>query len=347
MRITKEVLAFTVVLCALGAFSCSAPAYKGLSHTVEEAYDSQFPDQPISKQLHQISESICTINCIGSYRVYPFDKGERLLRADVNEQILLKKSSSAFFSDNAVRGTATVIENDANKIAFLTCAHVVNFPDTAIAYHIGPDGRATKYISSVAVKVKQFNFISPFPEDGAVEIVFVDSGADIAVVGKSLHSQIAQGIPEIQCRLGFARELDWGTFLYVFGYPAGVKMLSSGIVSSPRKDAEGTFYIDAPISQGSSGGIVMAIHHGASDFQIVGIVRVVPAKFTYFLAPEDSVAAQYDPYASYKEDAYVRKRTDLEAGVTRCIPAETVRRSLERHRDQMLRSGYDCSDFLK
>jgi hypothetical protein len=336
------------VVIALEAFSCSAPAYKESGRAAHDGtYDSEFPGQPVSKQLQQISESICTINCIGSYRIYPFNESERLVRADVNEQVLLKKSSSAFFSDNAVRGTATVITNDGSKIALLTCAHVVNFPDTAIAYHVGPDGRATKYVSSVAVKMKQFNFISPFPEDGAVEIVFVDSEADLAVVGRSLQSQMARGIPPIRFGLGRAKELDWGTFVYIFSYPAGIKMLSSGIVSSPRKDVEGTFYIDATVSQGSSGGIVLAIHNGIPNFQVVGVVRVVPAKFTYFLAPEDSVAAQYDPYSPYKEDAFVRKRTDLEAGVTKCIPAEIVRRTLEQHKEQMARRGYDCAAFLK
>jgi hypothetical protein len=348
MKYSDSLFALIAVATALVAFSCSAPAYKE-SNTAQKdgTYDSEFPDKPASKQLQLISESVCTINCIGSYKVYLFEDSERLLRLDLNEQLLQKKSPVPLFSDNSVRGTATIIANDGSKIAFLTCAHVVDFPDTVIAYHVGPDGRATKYIRSVAVKMKQFNFISPFPEDGAVEIVFVDTQTDIAVLGRSLQTQMARGIAPIRYGLGNAKELDWGAFVYVFSYPAGIKMLTNAIVSSPRKDTEGTFYIDASANQGSSGGIVLAIRDGIPNFEIVGLVRVVPAKFSYYLAPGDSATEEYDPYSAYRGDAFVQKRTDLESGVTKCIPAESIRKSLERHKEQMAQRGYDCSGFLK
>jgi hypothetical protein len=124
-------------------------------------------------------------------------------------------------------------------------------------------------------------------------------------------------------------------------------MLTNAIVSSPRKDAEGSFYIDAVLSQGSSGGIVLAIRDGIPNFETVGIVRVVPARFSYFLAPGDSAAEEYEQYIPYKGDVFVRKRTDLETGVTKCVSAESVRRSLERAKEQMAGRGYDCSGFLK
>jgi hypothetical protein len=215
------------------------------------------------------------------------------------------------------------------------------------AFHAGPDGRPTKYIRSLAVKMKQFNFVSPFPEDGTVEIVYVDTLADIAVLGKSVQTQLARGIAPIRYRLGNARELNWGTFVYVFSYPAGIRMLTNAIVSSPRKDADGTFFIDASSNQGSSGGIVLAIRNGIPNFEVVGLVRVVPAKFSFYLAPGDSATEEYDPYSAYKGNAFVQKRTDLESGVTKCISAESVRKSIERHREQIVRRGYDCSEFLK
>lgn len=348
MRISNLLYVFIVAFSAMVTFSCSTQTYKESNPAKrDELYDSEFPKKPVSKELQQISESVCTINCIGSYKIFPLDENERVLRSELNEELLRKKSPTAFFADNSVRGTATVISNDGNKIAFITCAHVVDFPDTVIAYHVGPDGRATKYIRSVAVKKKQFNFISPFPEDGSVEIVYLDSETDIAVVGRSIQTELGRGFPPIRFGLGKAKELEWGTFVYVFSFPAGIKMLTNAIVSSPRKDAEGSFYIDAVLSQGSSGGFVLAIRDGIPNFETVGIVRVVPARFSYFLAPGDSAAEEYEQYIPYKGDVFVRKRTDLETGVTKCIPAESVRRSLERAKEQMARRGYDCSGFLK
>jgi hypothetical protein len=339
---------FLVTLVGVIAFSCSTQPYKETKVKEKEAgYSSEFPSRPTSKVLAQISESVCTINCIGSYRIYPFDESERVLRTDVNEQLLRNKMSSSFFSDNSVRGTATVISNTGGKIAFLTCAHVVDFPDTILVYHVAPDGRTTKYLRSVAVKTKQFNFISPFPEDGDVDVVYLDAERDIAVLGKTIQTEIARGIPPIRFGLGNASDLNWGSFVYVFSYPAGVKMVTDGIVSSPHKDQQGSFYIDAAVTQGSSGGIVLAIRNEIPHFEIVGVVRVVPATFSYYLAPSDSAAAEYEKYWPYKGDAFVRKRTDLELGVTKCISAETVRRSLQADKDRLATEGYDLTEFLK
>jgi len=337
-----------ILVAALMVGSCSTRTFKE-SKTSErdEAYDTEFPSRPDSKELQSISQSVCTITCIGSYKVFPFDDTERVVRSDVNDLLLQRKSASAYFSDNSVRGTATVITNDGTRIGFLTCAHVVEFPDTAIEFRTEPDGRATKYIRSVDVKMKQFNFISPFPEDGSVEIITLDREKDLAVVGKMLQTELGRGFPPIHYSLGHADELGWGTFVYVFSYPAGIKMVTSAIVSSPRKDAAGTFYIDGVLSPGTSGGIVLALRNGVPNFEIVGIVRVVPARITYFLAPGDSVAKEYDEHAPYTGSAFVRKRTDLETGVTKCIPAEVVRSFLEQHKEQMAKVGYDCSDFLK
>ena len=337
-----------VVAAGFFAFACSTKPIKETEVKEKESgYSSVFPDKPTSEALARISESVLTINCIGSYRIYPFGDSEQVLREDLNDESLRTKLSSSFFSDNSVRGTATVISNVGGKIAFLTCAHVVDFPDTVYAYHVGPDGRTTKYLRSVAIKMKQFNFISPFPEDGSVNVLYVDTEKDIALLGKSLETELARGIPPVRCRLGNALDLNWGSFVYVFSYPAGVKMLTDGIVSNPHKDAEGSFYIDAAVSQGSSGGIVLAIRDEIPHFEIVGIVRIMPARFSYYLAPSDSAAAEYEKYWPYEGDVFVRKRTDLEVGVTKCASADAVRRSLRSDQDKLAAEGYDLTEFLK
>ncbi len=56
-----------------------------------------------------------------------------------------------------------------------------------------------------------------------MDIVYVDSERDVAVVGRSLQTHLARGNPTFQYGLGKAMELDWGTFVYVFSYPAGLK----------------------------------------------------------------------------------------------------------------------------
>jgi hypothetical protein len=345
---TRSSFLCCLVFLAFLAFSCSSYIYERANPAlVDGKYDSEFPYRASSEVLGQISESIRTINCIGTYKTYSFDELEKVVRSDVGAQLLQTKASTAFFSDKSVRGTATVIANDGSRIAFLTCAHVVDFPDTVVAYYPGPDGKPTPIIRTVSVKIKQFNFVSPMPEGGNVDTVFLDVNDDIAVLGTFLRTQNPQAIPELHFGLGKAKELEWGTFVYVFTFQAGIKMVTKAIVSSPRKEPDNSFYIDAVLSGGSSGGVALAIRDGIPNFEVVGLVRVVPARFSYYLAPKDTGEEPYDLDSPYTGDIFIQKRTDLEMGVTKCISAETIRKTLEEHKEAMLNQGYDCSRFLR
>jgi hypothetical protein len=218
-------------------------------------------------------------------------------------------------------------------------------PDTVISFYRDPDRRPTKYIRSIAIKIKQFNFVSPLPEEGSVDIVAYDASTDIAVVGKKVSSQFALGIPTFRYRLGRAGELNWGTFTYVLSCPAGVKMVTPALASLSTRDPEESFFIDAVLGTGSSGGIVLAIRDGVPNFELVGLVRVVQARFSNLLVPKDSGEEVYDSGVPYAGEAYVTKKVDLEYGVTKCISAEAIRLSLERNMKHLIDEGYDLMWF--
>ena len=158
-----------------------------------------------------------TVNCTATYETFTFDEGENILLGNVNSRLLSGKSTSTEYSHNSVRRTATVVFNNGNKIAFFTCFHIVTFSDTRSTYRVGADHRPTKYIKSVAVKVKQINFVSPFPGESLVDVLSADADADIAVVGRRLTSPPATDIPRFGLPLGNAKDLEWGTFVYVIG----------------------------------------------------------------------------------------------------------------------------------
>jgi len=285
------------------------------------------------------------INCIGSYKTFTFEESRRITAADVNQKLLNQASGAAEFSDNSVRGTATVIFNDGHRMAFLTCAHTVTMPDTVISFYRDADRKPTKYIRRIAVKVRQFNFISPLPEEGAVDTIVYDAATDIAVVGKKVSSQFALGIPRFRYRLGKAADLEWGTFTYLVSCPAGVKMVTSALASLSTRDPEASFFVDAVLGTGSSGGIVLAIRGGVPNFELVGIVRVVQARFSNLLAPHDGGEEVYDTGVPYSGDMEVTRRADLEYGVTRCISAEAIRKSIEQNLKRLAAEGYDLSYF--
>lgn len=347
MRISASFCPPAAIFLACLAFSCSKELQKETRQNFTDGkYDSEFPGTPTSEQLSQISGSIYMINCIGSYKTLTFDEKERILVSSIDSQLLNQRNSSAQYSDNSVRGTATVIFNDGHKIGFLTCAHVVLMPDTVLSYYRDSNRHLTKYVRSIAIKIKQFNFVSPLPEEGSVDVIMKDGVTDIAIVGKNVSSQFAFGIPRFRYRLGKAAELKWGTFAYVFSCPAGVKMVTQALVSLSARDPEESFYIDAVLGAGSSGGIVLAIRDGIPNFELVGIVRVIQARFSNVLAPKEGGEEGYDSGTTYTGEAVVTKRVDLEYGVTRCISADAIRSVLEQNKNQLEQLGYNLSAFV-
>ncbi len=336
-----------IILCvALVAFACSKEIQREPRQDLTDGkYDSEFPSTPASASLSEISDCIFTVNSVGSYKTFAFDEARKVTVADLQGGILDHAGVEPQFSDNATRGTATLVFNDGKKMAFLTCAHNVTMSDTILSFYRGADRRPTNHIRTVAVKTKQFIYVSPLPEEGTVEVLVCDMSADVAVVGKSVKSQFGIAISPFKYRLGRAGELGWGTFTYVFSCPAGVKMVTRSLSSLSARDPEEAFFIDAVLGTGSSGGIVLAVRDGVPNYELVGMVRVVQARFSNLLMPADGGEEVYDTGVPYSGEVYVSKKVDLEYGVTRCISAEAIRKSLKRSIDRLAAQGYNLRKF--
>lgn len=342
-------LPLLALLPALLCFSCSTPTYKEVYPILTDGgYDSEFPYRGCSEQLEQISQTVMMVNCIAYYKSFPFSREMQVKLGGVTDDLLAARERSSFYYTSTSSGTATVITADARRVLLLTCAHVVAFDDTVISYHRDSDGKATPFVKNIAFKNRQMSYVSTLPEGGEVEIVVVDRQSDIALVGKQLTKDPPIPIPEFFYPVGAARELEWGSFVYLFGYPSGNKMVTKGIVSSPNKGGKAAFLVDAVFSRGFSGGIALAIRDGVPNFELVGMVRAVSARSSYVLTPRpEGEAPEYDPTVPYAGEIYVEKRTEIESGIVQAIPVETVTAFLETHENRISRKGYTTGRFLQ
>jgi hypothetical protein len=288
------------------------------------------------------------LNSIAYYRTYSFGFEERTRREQISPELLQTKEQTAVYLNSTASGTATVVYYNDRHIALLTCAHVVDFEDTVVSYYIGDDRRPTAYVKSVAVKEKQTNYVATLPEGGEVEILAMDRSADIALMGQQFLSEPAQPPRVFTYPAGHARDLEWGTFVYLFGYPSGYKMVTKGIISSPNKDRRGTFMVDAMFSRGFSGGIALAIRDGVPNFELVGIIKLVSAHSSFVLTPtRENGDFTYDPSMPYKGDLYVERKTEVESGITQAVPVEAIREFIHTHSDEIRGHGFVLTGFLK
>ena len=326
--------------------SCSSVYEKVYPALTDGKYDSEFPYNNSSEQLDKISHTIRMVNSIAFYTGYVFGEGTAYTLADIKRIDFETTASKEVYFNRTASGTGTVIYSDPDRIALLTVAHIISFPDTIISFFVDSNGDPTKYVQSVSVKSKQSNYVPDLPRGGSLEIIKMDKVNDIALLGMKINMIDAMNIPKFQYPWGKSSELEWGTFVYVFGFPMNYKMISKGIVSTTGIEKH-SFLIDAVFNRGYSGGIVLAVRDGVPNFELVGLVRSVPAEYEYLIRPlTKEHDLDYNPLIPYTGETYVDKIQTLRMGITKVIGIELVKEFIDKNKEFLLSKGYNFRDFF-
>jgi hypothetical protein len=341
-NITK---AFSLVLIIL-FFACSQRIYKVAYPTLSDGkYDSEFPYKSCSSELKRITETVRKVYSNIQYKNYIFSYDQKVTRHNLSKDIL-KQAKDVVYFYRTVSGTGTVIFNKGLKIAILTCAHVFIKPDTLFTYFGGSKLGETRYIQSVALKEVQENLVAAFPEGGNCEILLLDKLGDIAILGKEFSKHPKIHIPVFDYPFGKGQELEWGSFVYLLGFPKGYKIITKGIVSDPDRDQKGSFLVDALFNSGMSGGILLAIKDGVPNFEVVGITTSAAAEYATVLVPERQIP-DYDESIPYDGDIYVANKKNINYGITRAISSEAILGLLKKNNKMLKRKGFNFEYLWK
>jgi len=349
MKTLKLVAAFSVLLALYFILtSCSGVTYKEIYPILQDGkYDSEFPYKGASDELREISQTVHRINSTAFYKTYLFDQGIQLTKKNLTAADLSKIATAEGYADQSTSGTGTAIFYSEGKIAILTCAHVVEDPDTIISYFANEEGQFTEFIEAVFIKERQSVYAIGFPEGSEFEILAVDDKSDLAVIGKDYKSLSNIKFPVFNYPLGLAKELDWGSFVYVFGYPINHQMVTKAIVSNPNRDEKGSFLIDAVINNGMSGGVVLAIRDGVPNFEMVGIIEWVPEVEENVLAPKKlNNNESYNPIVPYEGEEYVKRFSSIRYGIARVISVETIKQFFRDNRESLYEKKYYFEKFM-
>jgi hypothetical protein len=328
--------------------SCRKTAYQIVYPSLNDGrYDSEFPYRNSSEELEMISRSVKKIYCLVEYDRYYFDAAQAMTRTKLHEQRLNRAAQAKSFANESVHGTATIIYNENNKVVVITCAHVVDYPDTMFSYWLNAQNQETEFLESVSIKRKQNNFIRELPNTGELEIIISDKDHDIAFLGNSFDNLSPTANPEFSYPVGTSKDLEWGSFVYIMGYPAGYQMVTRGIVSNPRHNNKDEFIVDALFNQGISGGIVLAVRDGVPNFELVGLARSVSATYKNVLKPtNESHQEVYNPDIPYQGDLFVKVEKEINYGITFTISIQSVRDLYVNNRKLFANKGYNLDSFF-
>jgi len=309
-------------------------------------YDSHFPHHDAAPFLERISPSVQMVTAIAFYKVHLIPERDSLEAGMLLPGALEPYAPGARYVNSMNAGASTILSLGTQEALALTCAHVVSFPETVVSYHHTAAGTRRSLLSSVALRARTSITIAAFPEGGEFEVIAAEGDEDIALLGKHFAGDLVAPVTCFPYPVGTTADLDWGTFVYVMGYPRGHQMLTHGLVSLARRPAREGFLIDAGMGRGFSGGPVLALRNGLPHLEWVGMARMMPGQTSYVLAPEFSDGElDYDPTVPYHGDAFVRRQTELHYGMVRAIGAETILAFLERHREAISACGYAPVSF--
>jgi len=349
VSLIKYGILFCFMLILLSA--CSKKAYEALYPTLNDGkYDTEFPYRNCADQLDEISKSVKKLFVMIDYSVYSFDYEQNISLADLQglaADTLLSLSSSLSYKNEANSGTATIIQYDDSRIALLSCAHIVSFPDTVYTYFDDNDYNTVDPVQGIAIKTRQRNFFRGHEHGNNLEILAIDREQDIAFIGKEIHKADLVMQP-FHYPMGDSDQLEWGSFVYVMGFPLGYQMITRGIVSRPIHGKEGSFLIDASFNEGFSGGIVLAIRDGVPNFELVGLGKSASATLENILVPaKNQHEMVYNPNIPYEDEVYVNLKKNVNYGITTAVSTKAIRKFYRKNKNEFLEMGYDFSKFFE
>ncbi|NWF51294.1 MAG: trypsin-like peptidase domain-containing protein [Ignavibacteriaceae bacterium] len=336
------------LLLLIEVFSgCSTQSIETIYPTLNDGkYDSAFPFKNASQEIENISNTIQRINSLAFYDTYLFEENLRLIKTEISEDVLATRSTKKVPSDQSKAGSATVLISSNGLIGLLTCAHIVDFADTIISYYSKEDGTQSPFIESVSIKTRQMIYAAGFPEGSELDLIAIDKSSDLAFLGKRFTTQLTNRIPSFNYPVGSSKELEWGTFVYIFGFPLNNKMVTNAIVSSPNRDKSNSFLLDAVINRGMSGGIVLAIRDGIPNFELVGLVQWVPEEYQDILVPRKNPnEAKYSYVNPYEGDIFVKRQSEIAYGIVKVISVETIRDFFKANQEVLRSEGYILNEF--
>lgn len=334
-----------ILLCSLG-WGCASntPARNDLSFENRKTYTTSFPTRDVADQLKNIRKSVIRISSTGIYVTYFFE--DRLLTDKDLKAVDVKDIASRRITSNeSTAGTAISIFNNTQTIGLLTNAHVVDFPDTLISYVDQKGVPANTFIKSLKIKRNQTNLIYDLPNVGSFEVVGADKIVDLALLKVSKNKFKELEAPTLPISIGDPADLDWGSFVYIIGYPKGYPMITRGIVSDPRRNENDDFLTDALFNPGISGGMIMATRNNFRSFEWVGMTNTASADLKRSLVPDPTKSNEYGSFEVYTDSVFVETQTQLVYGITQSIPIKRIIAFLEANENEIRKMGFRLNRF--
>lgn len=182
-----------------------------------------------------------------------------------------------------VSGGGLIIHHDrqTSRYVILTSKHLISPKDTTNIFYLDENGAETNVlfaryiIRELAVSAVGGNNL---PERS--RMVVTDDRYDLALLDVETQNQLGLEFPN---QVGYGENLSWGDWVFLFGFPRGIKQMTGGWVSPspyPRRLA-----VAAVVRFGYSGGPIFSVSRESGHLVLAGLLESVPLTALEFVAP--------------------------------------------------------------
>ena len=201
-------------------------------------------------------------------------------------------------------------------------------------------------IQTLSIKIKQQNHISELASGDPIKIVALNKEKDIALLMKRTDSD-NQNIQTLDYPVGKANDLQWGTVVYIMGFPLGTLMVTRAIVSMTSKQKIGQFVTDALYNRGISGSPVFAVRDGVPNFELVGMASSSAAQESDILVPEPIKKTDGTIKIPYEGNLFVDNNKLISYGVTYSVTIDEIATFILTNEEALIFNGFDVNYFFK
>ena len=328
------------LLLALFAFINGCSSSKEATQQQNKNYYSKTAETAgLDRWLDENFDLIVRIQSTVFYQTHNFAKDQNFMPSGLNEIDLKTIAESSTIDNESRAGTAVMIAEANDNYLLLTANHIVSYPDTLWHYR----DRDSGVLSAVSVKVRDSFSLLTENNIGPIKPVATDSHRDLALMTTAFDLDDEPNPGTI--RAGNSSELNWADFVYAIGYPKGIKVISSGLVSLSERLKETTFTIDAPFNKGFSGGIILAVNNSTSEPEWVGMITSTTSDTEYLMTPGTITQNNYTPEVPFNDSIFVERFNRINYGLTHTVSINEIKKFLDENRDTLSNYGFGLHGF--
>ncbi|MFQ5753243.1 MAG: serine protease, partial [bacterium] len=158
------------------------------------------------------------------------------------------------------------------------------------------------------------------------KIIATDPINDLALITLQTQNSLWREFPN---QIGYDLDLSWGDWVFLFGFPKGIKQMTGGWVS--KAPYRNTLAVDAVVRFGYSGGPVFTISRDKVKLTFIGLIKSVPRSTMDYIAPDGSLPMGYRLTFEDMDKLFVKKEVMVDYGTAYFVAPKAIKDFLNRN----------------